>query len=433
MNHPSRDSSLQVWIDWLLSLHAEEIDLGLERVSKVAKQLGIDRPAPFVISVAGTNGKGSSVAMLSSILDVAGYSVGSYTSPHILQFNERIQINGQMVEDQQIIDAFLEIEQARQQTKLTYFEFSTLASLLIFKQSKVEVAVLEVGLGGRLDAVNLVDADAALITAIDVDHIDWLGGDRSVIATEKAGITRTNKPAVCSDPNPPQSLFDYVKEHQVPLSNLKRDFDFKQTQQAWSVELNQAWPELESTSLPFPALQGAFQLQNAAGVLALLAEIKSVLPVTVEAVKKGLISVKHPGRLQKFTANEQAWLIDVAHNPQSAEALAAFLSEADSGQKYNAVFSVLNDKDSLPMVKILAPWIDQWYVSDLQIPRSTSNEGLSQLLMDAGVDENKFTVCDSIEQAIHAAIQQQDAPVLVWGSFFTVSQAFQTLQSRDWV
>ncbi|MEA3404509.1 MAG: bifunctional tetrahydrofolate synthase/dihydrofolate synthase [Pseudomonadota bacterium] len=433
MNHPSSDASLQVWIDWLLSLHAQEIDLGLERVAKVAKQLEIDRPAPFVISVAGTNGKGSSVAMLSSILDAAGYSVGSYTSPHILRFNERIQLNGQVVEDQQIIDAFLEIELARNNTKLTYFEFSTLAALLIFKRQKMDVAVLEVGLGGRLDAVNLVDADAALITAIDVDHIDWLGGDRSVIATEKAGITRANKPAVCSDPNPPLSLFDFVVEHHVPLSSLKRDFDFQKTQQAWSVQLNQAWPELEGRSLPFPALRGDFQLQNAAGVLALLNQIQPDLPVSVQAICGGLEKVKHPGRLQQLEVNEQAWLIDVAHNPQSADALAEYLAGSTNTQKYSAVFSVLNDKDSLPMVKTLAPWVDQWFIADLTIPRSSSIGELQALLMDAGISKDKIVALETIEEATFTVAQLPEQPVLVWGSFFTVSQAFEALQSRDWV
>jgi len=433
MNHPSRDSSLQVWIDWLLSLHAQEIDLGLERVSKVAKQLGIDKPAPSVVTVAGTNGKGSSVAMLSSILDAAGYSVGSYTSPHILRFNERIQLNEQMVEDQQIVDAFFEIEQARHETKLTYFEFSTLAALWIFKQHKVDVAVLEVGLGGRLDAVNLVDADAALITAIDVDHIDWLGGDRSVIATEKAGVTRSNKPAVCSDPNPPESLFEYTTDKRVPLVSLGRDFSFQQTQQAWSVQCSQLWPALESQALPFPALEGGFQLQNAAGVLALLVQVQATLPVSVPAICHGLENVKHPGRLQKIMIHDQAWLIDVAHNPQSADALATYLAVSEIKHAYNAVFSVLNDKDSLPMIKTLKPWIDRWFIADLAIPRSSSIETLQALLIKAGVAEDKIVMCKTIEKAAYKVAELQAKPVLVWGSFFTVSQTFEAFQTRDWV
>ena len=438
MNHPTRDSGLQVWIDWLLALHTQEIDLGLERVAKIATQLKVNRPAPFIISVAGTNGKGSSVAMLSSILDASGYKVGTYTSPHILRFNERIQLNGQLVEDQQIVDAFLEIELARGTTKLTYFEFSTLAALLIFKQQKVDVAVLEVGLGGRLDAVNLVDADAALITAIDIDHIDWLGADRSIIATEKAGITRTNKPATCSDPNPPESLLTYVAQNQVPLSCLGRDFSFKViatdgNQQAWSVSMTNEWLDVNEKPLPLPALKGEFQLQNAAGVLALLANVQETLPVSFEAVCEGFKSVSHPGRLQQLTVNGQAWLIDVAHNPQSAEALANYLSSGDSVVSYSAVFSVLSDKDSLPMVKTLAPYIDHWFVADLAIPRSTPLNELKAMLVKAGVAQSKISLSDSIEQAVTEVSKIKEAPVLVWGSFFTVSQTLTSLNNRDWL
>jgi len=438
MTHPSRDSGLQVWIDWLLSMHAQEIELGIDRVAKVAVQLKINRPAPFVISVAGTNGKGSSVAMLSSILDAGGYKVGTYTSPHILRFNERIQLNGKVVSDQQIVDAFLEIELARGDVKLTYFEFSTLAALLIFKQEHVEVAVLEVGLGGRLDAVNLVDADAVLITAIGIDHIEWLGADRSVIATEKAGITRANKPAVCSDPNPPRSLFDYVIEKQVPLHSLGRDFSFKkpmlnESQQAWSISLANNWLEVHDKSLPFPALKGQFQLQNAAGVLALLSEVQQSLPVDYLAICEGLMSVSHPGRLERLIVNNNDWLIDVAHNPQSADALAEYLSASDPKHTYSAVFSVLSDKDSLPMVKTLAPYVRKWFIADLAIPRSTSLSQLTSLLLTAGVKQDNIIVSDSIDDAVGKVSTVFSAPVLVWGSFFTVSQTLTSLKHRDWL
>lgn len=422
---PGRDSSLNTWIDWLLALHAQEIDLGLERVSLIAKRLGIDKPAPFVISVAGTNGKGSSVAMLSAILDAQGYRVGTYTSPHILRFNERIQLNGQMVEDQQIVDAFTLIEEARAEVKLTYFEFSTLAALLIFKNSRVDVAVLEVGLGGRLDAVNLVDADAALITAIDVDHVDWLGDDRSVIATEKAGIMRSQRPAVCSDPQPPQSLYDYAQTNRIPLIGLGRDYNFSQTGQAWSVSgLNgQA-----CSDLPVPALKGQFQIQNASGVVVLLSMIRNELPVECESIQKGLSQVRHPGRLQTFDVDGQNWLVDVAHNPQSSQALADYLSGLENKSKFTALFSVLNDKDSLPMVKILSPWVERWVITDLAIPRSTSLTDLHELLLKAGVAEDSIMQMETMDDAVELACEQY-GPVLVWGSFFTVSQAFQALET----
>ena len=447
MNHPSRDSALQVWIDWLLSLHAQEIDLGLERVAQVADKLKISRPAPFVISVAGTNGKGSSVAMLTSTLKAAGYSVGTYSSPHILRFNERIQVDGQMVEDQTIIDAFLEIELSRGDIKLTYFEFSTLAALLIFKQNRVEVAVLEVGLGGRLDAVNIVDADAALITAIDVDHIDWLGSDRSVIATEKAGICRSSKPAICSDPNPPQSLFDYAQNLKIPLFTLGRDFTFEKNQQAcqdsaqtesWTVAFKSdsdrfSWPEVDGKCLPLPVLKGELQLQNAAGVVALLAQIQSELPVSYAALCKGLKSVVHPGRLQPLLVKKQAWLVDVAHNPQSAEVLADYLSVQKLSHRYQAIFSVLNDKDSLPMIKLLKPYIQTWFIADLAIPRSTSASELKALLLQADIPAAAICVVESIDHALERVVLNQVNPVLVWGSFFTVSQALVGLHHREWL
>ncbi|WP_373019864.1 bifunctional tetrahydrofolate synthase/dihydrofolate synthase [Thiomicrorhabdus sp.] len=421
---PDSESTLQEWIDWLLGMHAQEIDLGLERVALVAQHLGVAKPAPFVISVAGTNGKGSSVAMLSTILDAQGYRVGTYTSPHILRFNERIQLNGQMVDDRQIIEAFVQIEAGRGETKLTYFEFSTLAALLIFKNSAVDVAVLEVGLGGRLDAVNLVDADAALITAIDVDHVDWLGDDRSVIATEKAGIMRPHCPAVCSDPNPPQSLFDYAEMHRVPLTGLGRDFNVSQTELGWSMSGLSA---LDCGDLPIPALKGQFQIQNAAGVVALLSRIQSDLPVGCDAISKGLHQVKHPGRLQTFKVGSQDWLLDVAHNPQSSQALADYLGLLPDSPRFTALFSVLNDKDSLPMVKLLSPWVKRWVIADLAIPRSTTLPKLHQLLLDAGIAESAIQQVDAMSEAVELACGQSQDSILVWGSFFTVSQVLETL------
>ena len=444
MNHPSRDSALQVWIDWLLSLHAQEIDMGLERVSQVASKLNVSRPAPFVVSVAGTNGKGSSVAMLTSILHVSDYKVGTYTSPHILRYNERIQINGQMVSDQTIVDAFYDIERSRGEVKLTYFEFSTLAALLIFKQQAVDVAVLEVGLGGRLDAVNLVDADATLICAIDVDHVEWLGSDRSVIATEKAGITRPEKPAVCSDPNPPQSLPDYALEHNVPMCFLEQDFFYKKRSQdsqgnesGWCISWDTGcsflnWPEINGETIPVPALKGEFQLQNAAGVLALLATIQNRLPVAYDSVCQGLHSVVHPGRLQPLRINQQAWLVDVAHNPQSAGVLAEYLAE-QAAEPYQAIFSVLNDKDSLPMVTLLKPFVKKWFIADLAIPRSTTRNQLTDLLLCAGINEDHIVSLDSMDACVNETAKEPETPVLVWGSFFTVSQTISALTNRNWL
>lgn len=433
MNTPNNQSSLQEWVDWLLHLHAQEIDLGLERVSLVANQMQVTRPAPFVISVAGTNGKGSSVAMLASILKEAGYNVGTYTSPHILKFNERIQINGIAVSDQKIVDAFTSIENQRKTTKLTYFEFSTLAALQIFKQSELDVVVLEVGLGGRLDAVNLVDADASLITAIDVDHIDWLGDDRNVIAVEKAGIMREGKVSVCSDPNPPSTLLEYASDLNVDLACLDNDFTYhqdKKNNQAWLFNFEKI--NNETLHLNNPGLQGNFQLQNAAGVIALLQKVQQQLPVSIQYINLGLAKVLHPGRMQSLQINNQAWLVDVAHNPQSAQALSDYLGKQENDLTQSiALFSALNDKDMLPMIKAISPFVSSWVIADLNIPRATSVKQLTEMIMQAGVEENAILAFESIALAVGYVKSVETQKVLVWGSFFTVSQTLEALQGEQ--
>ena len=437
MTIPNNQSSLDHWIDWLLHLHAEEIDLGLDRVRLVAETMQLLRPAPIVISVAGTNGKGSSVAMLTAILSAAGYRVGAYTSPHIQRFNERIQINGQPVQDTLITHAFAQIEAARGETKLTYFEFATLAGLSIFKQSDLDVVVLEVGLGGRLDAVNVVDADAALITAIGIDHIEWLGSDRSVIATEKAGIMRSGKPAVCSDGAPPESLPAYAEQHAVPLVQLNRDFKLLVSEKDWSIipisDHAIFGKKLVLQNFPPPRLKGAFQIQNAAGVVMILQSLSAVLTVDKAAFHQGLRQAKHPGRLESFQHLGQAWLVDVAHNPQSAKALAGYLGEnCSEGQngRYTAIFSVLNDKDALPMVQEMKPFIQDWLIADLNIPRAMSVEALVDLLKSSGISEKNIVVQGSISQAVESAQARTEASILVWGSFFTVSQVYDCLEQE---
>ena len=435
MTIPNNQSSLECWIDWLLHLHTEEIDLGLDRIRVVAKAMQLLRPAPIVISVAGTNGKGSSVAMLVAILQAAGYRVGAYTSPHILHFNERIQMNGQPVSDALITNAFAQIEAARGSTKLTYFEFATLAGLSIFKQSNLDVVVLEVGLGGRLDAVNVVDADAALITAIGVDHVEWLGSDRSVIATEKAGIMRSGKPAVCSDSTPPDSLLAYAEQRSIPLLQLNKDFKLEILDKEWSIipllERGMIWSKMNLKFFPPPSLKGTFQIQNAAGVVVTLLSLAEQLSIQKEAVCTGLQQVKHLGRLDSFLHQGQAWLVDVAHNPQSSQALADYLRQQQMGNKmrrYTAIFSVLNDKDALPMIQKIAPFIQNWLIADLAISRATSIKDLVALLNAAGVADKHILVQNSIQQAVKVAQAHTEKSILVWGSFFTVSQVYSCLE-----
>lgn len=424
---PNRHSSLQAWIDWLLSLHAEEIDLGLTRIREVARKLGVLSPRPLVISVAGTNGKGSSVAMLSAIYQASGYQVGVYTSPHLLRFNERIQINGQLSEDQEIIDAFDAIEAARGQVKLTYFEFSTLAALLVFQRYALDVIVLEVGLGGRLDAVNVLDADASLITAIDVDHSDWLGDDRSVIALEKAGITRPEKIAVCSDNDIPDSLMQYAHQHQIDLKCLGMDFSYRASTPAWQF-LAQDSVFTTLASLPYPSLHGNFQLQNAAGVVALLQALNDRLPVTVEAIAVGLQKIDHPGRIQNLMIDQQSWLIDVAHNPQSAKVLSDYLTKQNF--KGNAIFSVLADKDYLPMIEWVRPYVKRWHIAPLNVPRAIEVDLLEKVLLTAGVEQQNIIKHEALSEAVTSARNERDN-VLCWGSFFTVAQVFEAIKAQN--
>ncbi len=424
MNQPDNQSTLDEWVGWLLHLHAQEIDLGLSRISEVVAKMQLNQPAPMKVTVAGTNGKGSSVAMLSAIFDVAGYKVGTYTSPHILKFNERIQINSKPVDDQLIVDAFTEIEKQRGQTKLTYFEFSTLAALKIFTESDLDVVVLEVGLGGRLDAVNVIDADASLITAIDVDHIDWLGDDRNQIALEKAGVMRAEQTSVCSDPEVPQTLIDYADNLGTNLNVLSRDYFYQFTDHGWKFSIDS-----EEFLYDRPALQGDFQIQNASGVVALLKQLSHKLEISEEHIVQGLKHAKHAGRLESREVGHQSWLIDVAHNPQSAEVLASYLE--NSGFKPQpAIFSALSDKDMLPMVEQLQPYVSDWFIADLNVPRASSIGELEAFLSKAGVKLDRIHSEKSITALVETVQSLPDHNVLVWGSFFTVSQTIEALSEQ---
>ena len=424
---------LNDWLDWLFAMHPTEIDLGIERVQAVAQKLGL-LPYPIpVITVAGTNGKGSSVTMLAAIYETAGYQVGVYTSPHITSFNERIRLQGHLASDSDIIDAFKTIEAGRGGIKLTYFEYATLAALWLFAKAELEVAILEVGLGGRLDAVNLLDADACLITAIGLDHEDWLGCDVSQIALEKAGVMRTGHPCICSDPNVPDALIQYAQSLQVPLKQINQDFwvekGVAKNDQAWSFLTAATTPTSQALTgyqnLPPPALLGEFQYQNAAGVLALISVLQPLLPISKEAIVTGLQQVKHLGRLQKCAVNHQIWWLDVAHNPQAANALAQFLK--DHPQPKVAIFSALADKDIQPMISALLPYIDVWYLADLSAPRSASLQHLTDSLQQAGVLAQNIVKCASIKEAVFAAKQRAEMDVLAWGSFLTVSQTLASL------
>ena len=411
--------TLADWLERLVGLHSTEIDLGLVRVREVGQRLAVLCPAPFVITVAGTNGKGSSVAMLESIFMQAGYRVGSYTSPHMLHFNERIKLNGQPVSDALIVQAFERIERARGQISLTYFEFATLAGLQIFQQSELDVVVLEVGLGGRLDAVNIVDADACLLTAIDIDHSEWLGTDRNTIGFEKAGVMRPERLAVCSDPNSPDSVVKHAQNIGANLSLLGQDFSYQIQSEGWQFSFKG-----ETWTLPNPALMGAFQCQNAAGVLALL--MQSGFDISQDQFSAGLLELKHPGRLQHQQINHQAWLFDVAHNVQSVSVLADYLSQQPIAG-WIAIFAGLADKDLQPMVEKILPFVDHWVLVDLAVSRATKLDRLENLVQSAGVSERKISRFNTMGQAVESVQATQYDHVLVYGSFITVSQAMEVL------
>ncbi|MCW8829800.1 MAG: bifunctional tetrahydrofolate synthase/dihydrofolate synthase [Gammaproteobacteria bacterium] len=410
-----RFSSLEQWLHWQESLHPSAIDLGLERPGKVLHTLGLESPSHTVITVAGTNGKGSSVAMLESILLAAGYRVGCYTSPHLLHYNERIRINGESATDEALCEAFERIDQARGDTSLTYFEFGTLAAIDLFARAGLDVAVLEVGLGGRLDAVNLLDADVALITAIDIDHAAWLGDDREAIGREKAGIFRPGRPAVCSDPRPPQSLLAYAEELGTPLWLLGRDFDYHAEEKGWSWSGGQRY-----TVLPLPALRGPFQLQNAAGVVKVLTLLADSLPVTPQHLRQGLLSVRLAGRFQ-LLSGEVPLIVDVAHNPQSAAALAVNLRQIPLKGQTRAVVAMLADKDLARVVRELVPVVEHWYVAGLDVWRGCDADSLAAVV--AAESASCPQVFASLDEAVKQA-QQEAGPgdrIVVFGSFHTVA------------
>lgn len=415
-----RFPTLDEWLRWQESLHPSAIDLGLERPGQVLAQMGLSKPAPIVITVAGTNGKGSSVAILESILLAAGYRIGCYTSPHLLRYNERIRIDGAEVSDEALCESFERIDQVRGDISLTYFEFGTLAAFDLFARAELDVAVLEVGLGGRLDAVNLIDADVALITAIDLDHASWLGSDRESIAREKAGIMRQGLPAVCSDPNPPQSLLDYATEIGAPLHCLGRDYAFSKTAEGWQWQSGEEPP----LALPLPSLRGEFQLQNAAGVLMALHLLHGRLPLAPQQLRQGLLNVQLAGRFE-LTHGDVVEIADVAHNLQSATVLAENLRQMPVEGRTLAVVAMLGDKDQAAVIAAMTPVVDAWYVAGLDVPRGGDAATLVAVVETAtGLVPQRFvTVADALQQA-RAEAHKGDR-IVIFGSFYTVAERLQ--------
>ena len=417
----ARKMNLYDWLTYLESLHPKTIALGLERVAQVKQRLNLNPDFP-IITVGGTNGKGSVCAMLESMLHAAGYRVGCYTSPHLLDYNERVRIAKKQASDAELCASFEKIEQVRGDTSLTYFEFGTLAAMQCFIEHKVDVAILEVGLGGRLDAVNVFDNDCAVVTNVDIDHTDYLGDTREKIAYEKAGIFRAGRVAICADVDIPQAITDHAEKIGAQLWRIGREFGFTSHQGQWDYRSTIG----TRNSLPYPALRGAFQLHNASAALAALDILRVALPVNMEAVRRGLVEVSLPGRFQ-VVPGKPALILDVAHNPHAARSLAQNLASLPPCPRTYAVFAMLKDKDMAGVARALKEQVDIWLVAGIAAPRGASAAELAQVLHAEGVKGKILTFATATEALQHACNEaSENDRIAAFGSFYTVAEVMRT-------
>jgi len=428
--------TLPDWLAYLERLHPQAIALGLDRVERVKNSLGLNPGFP-IVTVGGTNGKGSVCAMLEAMLHGAGYRVGCYTSPHLLRYNERVRIGMREAADRDLVRAFAEVEAARvrgggntadaqnpgtfdggsEAVPLTYFEFGTLAALWLFVEQGVEAAVLEVGLGGRLDAVNAFDADSAVVVSVDLDHMEYLGGDRESIGFEKAGIFRPGRPAICADPEPPASLKRHAAGIGAKWLAIGVDFGYERQGSQWRY-----WgPGGKRSGLPYPALRGAVQLANASAAITALDTLRSRLPVAAGELRSGLLNAEVAGRFQVLPGRP-AVILDVAHNPHAARALAANLRGFERGGRTLAVFSMLKDKDVAGVIEAVKGVIDHWFIASAATARAASVEMLAERLAAAAAG-SALTRCESIAAAYARACDTaaENDKILVFGSFYTVA------------
>ncbi len=415
--------NIEQWLAHIEGQHPQNIALGLERVREVATRMQLGRPAAHTLVVGGTNGKGSTVAFIEAIGRAAGYRVGTYTSPHLLRYNERVRIDGAEADDAALVEAFEAVEAARGDTPLTYFEYGTLAALWLFQREGLDLAVLEVGLGGRLDAVNIVDADVAVITTVDIDHRDWLGDDREAIGMEKAGIIRGWKPAVLGEIDPPSSVLR--RAYLVGANAIRFGSDYF----AEPIdETSWRWRDVSTTlELPQPQLWAPVQRANAAAAIAALSA--SELEIPQAAWAEGIASATVAGRLQAFERDGVEILVDVGHNPQAARELAAALATRPASGRTLAVYAALADKDVHGVVQALQPRVDQWLLAGLdgEGSRGQSAQALQARLQDTAAAAAPMH--DSVGQALQQALEQARAGdrVLVFGSFHTVAAALHVL------
>ena len=400
--------------------------MGLERVAQVFRRLDLRLDCP-VITVGGTNGKGSTCAMLESILHAAGVRTALYTSPHLLRYNERVRIGAREVADADLCEAFAAVERARDGVTLTYFEYGTLAAGWLFAREAPGAVILEVGLGGRLDAVNAFDPDVAVLTGIGIDHVEYLGGTREDIGREKAAIMRTGRPAIVADPDPPRSVLEHARRAGVELLLIGRDFGYDQLPGQWTY-----WgPGGRRGGLAHPALRGTIQLRNASASIAALDTLRERLPVGAQDVRRGLADVSLPGRFQVLPGRPQL-ILDVAHNPQAAAVLAGNLAASGFASDTHAVFGMLRDKDISGVVREIAPRITRWHLASLGGPRGASAAELAAILAREGVRTpigQHASVASAYAAAKEAA--HENDKILVFGSFLTVAEVMATLQTRN--
>ncbi|NUE81088.1 bifunctional tetrahydrofolate synthase/dihydrofolate synthase [Snodgrassella sp. ESL0304] len=420
-------TGLSSWLQHLENgVAGGEIEMGLARVGAVRDRMGLKPVCPLIV-VGGTNGKGSVCAYLTQIYHEAGYRVGTLTSPHLLRFNERIAINGEAVADDLIVSAFEHIETARAEIPLTYFEFNTLAAVDVFIRQQVDVMILEVGLGGRLDAVNIFDADVAVITSVDLDHEAFLGDTVEKVAFEKAGIMRAGKPVICAQIPVPHSLSSHAAEVGADLLLLGRDFDcHKMEMQQWSYRFHPQESSLYTGeharhALPIPVLRGNFQLSNAACALTVLECLSERLPLDIGAIKRGLLRVRHPGRFQVLPGRPVT-VLDVGHNPHAARALRSSLIALPYAEKRMAVFSMLADKDIDVVLEIIKDQFDCWLIAPLALPRGMTEQALQQKFIQHNI--TAVTAYPDVKEAYQAALSEagENDRIVVFGSFHTVAE-----------
>jgi len=408
------------WLAWQSQLHSQAMDFGLDRIRPVFDKLLQQALAKNIILVGGTNGKGSSCAFLEAIYVAAGYRVGVYTSPHLLQYNERIRVEGEPVSDDLLCQAFDHVENTRQGISLTYFEFGTFAAFDIFQHSNLDVVILEVGLGGRLDVVNLAEPDVSVITNIQLDHTDWLGDTREQIAMEKLGIARANKPLVLADSNPPENVFSIVKNLNVDFKLIHKDFDYSLNQDSWQFHA----ADKHKHSLPTPGLKGSHQYHNASTALMVTELLVNELPLSMHHIRTGIANCALPGRFQVINQENKMIILDVAHNPHGINAFLDLLQQLPKIGDHKLVFAMLRDKAVADVVALLKPHIDQWYLAEVDVAeRALPVNELHQIVTSQQVVDDVINDYASVADAFHQASDKMQAhdKLIVLGSFYTVA------------